>query len=103
MLADAVSPKVVAAIAPRVVRRVKIDPVFLGSAGEVVSTLADPVSSERETALEPLDIHPACPLEINRWFHCPSPILSEYVAKKAQTSAPCFLQVRKLKRVTTFL
>jgi len=86
VLADPLAPKVVAAVAAGVLGCVKIDPVFLGSTGEVVSALADPVSFEREAALEAADIYPACPLEINRWFHFSAPIPSDRVAEERAKS-----------------
>jgi hypothetical protein len=69
VLADLLSPKVIAAIAAGVARCVQIHPVFLRTAREMIAAFTHPVALERETALETSDIDPARQLEIDSWLH----------------------------------
>jgi len=59
VLADPVAPKVVAAVASRVVRSIEINPVFLGSAGKVVAAATDAATLEIQTAFEANDVESA--------------------------------------------
>jgi len=71
VLADPVSPQVVAAITPRQGRGVEVDPMLVATAYHVVSATADSPAVELETSLESIQIDAARCVEVNENVcHC---------------------------------
>jgi hypothetical protein len=67
--------------------------VILGSASEVVSAFTNPLTPEREAALEASDVDTARLFEIDSWFHCTAPVPSYKFAKKKKKTVFFFYPV----------
>jgi hypothetical protein len=98
VLADAVAPEMIAAVAPRMSGAVEIYPVVLRTARKMVSAVTHSVAFERETALEAGNVDTPGHLEIDSWFHYPAPIPAYKFAKNRKlrllfypADAPLFL------------
>jgi hypothetical protein len=87
VLAGPVAPEVVPTIAARMRCAIKIHPVFLGAAREVVLSFADTVSLEREAPLETTTSTPSG--------------LAKSIAGSIFFTTPSFLQVPRFKRLTS--
>jgi hypothetical protein len=68
VFANALTPKMIAAVAARMSGSVEVDPVILGSSGDTVASCADALTTKTEASLQPVEIDASCGVEVDQDF-----------------------------------